>query len=364
MHPCLERPHTDLSRLDLDLIQLPPGYLKNFPNLTELQITSTLDFPELNELPITKLTIVQRVPQQVVRDSNSALPVRNLARLTHLHIVSQDGFDPTYPLLDFDSLPSLECLCLSQEQYDLGTGFSYVGQPSSVKVLSLVRATPNPLFVNSCSNLRHLYLFGSLHQLTPLHLEKLEILELVHCPIASETLQSSQLPALKHFLECARAKDMNERASNPFGVFTDRMHELETMVAIYTGFSQAQDDEKTLVSEDVNERYDIYTLKRGHVSPDQPRANFSPAKKVRYLEDGNFPWPALSCDIVSTDVEKVFIQTRICALTKDLEREGTCIPLEHLYYNNERNQTGEYRWGPKCDRDLRLSFMGQMQLLY
>lgn len=77
---------TAINRLDLDIIQLLTNYLKNFPELTKLEIGSTLYFLELRDLPITKLTVVYRVLYGL-GSRNSTFLIADLAHLIHLDII-------------------------------------------------------------------------------------------------------------------------------------------------------------------------------------------------------------------------------------------------------------------------------------
>lgn len=105
--------------------------------------------------------------------------------LTHLHLVLSD--EPKYPLLDFDSLPSLRCLCVSHAQDGYALAFEVDGTPSSLEIMSLHRVKPAASFLDACQSLQHLHLVMPGADLPPLRLGKLKVREIVHGAIAPQS---------------------------------------------------------------------------------------------------------------------------------------------------------------------------------
>ncbi|KAL8868106.1 MAG: hypothetical protein Q9198_008293 [Flavoplaca austrocitrina] len=357
-------------RLDLDLAQLPPAYLQHFPKLTELQLTSTCDLSSLTRLLITKLTIVQR------RGRTGLTTVQNLAHLTHLNLVLSD--EPKDPLLDFDSLPSLRCLCVSHAQDGHALAFEADGTPSSLEIMSLHRVKPAASFLDACQSLQHLHLVMPGADLPPLRLGKLKVLEIVHGAITPPTLRNSRLPALTCYLECAPVDSLGDRIQNPLGVLGDQIQKLEIVVLNYADLLLGRNPDKVLdpennrLPETMDTLYERSALKRGYVCTSYSGPSSCPPDeqhKWGFCRQGNnrFPWPGLVSFLQVTDANKVFIQTRVCEYVQGLrdqerDQEGH-IPLEHLYFNDAYSQCSEYTWARRLDWTIRLSFLDQFKLL-
>lgn len=106
---------TEDPRLDVDGIQLPPAYLKNFPHLAELHTTSTL--------PLTKVVIKVRESRIITEKNLVPILHQKLCRLEYLEIMSSAVYDYGSPIIDFKLLPSLKSLHVSQANGDQRQGF-------------------------------------------------------------------------------------------------------------------------------------------------------------------------------------------------------------------------------------------------
>lgn len=220
----------------------------NLAHLQELQVPSVF-VPDLAGLSLRKLTVVHR---RYRKSQAHHWTVQNLPSLTHLNIVAEHTFDTSQPLLDFDSLPKLRYLAISQRRrldpgnstndgtpqiannIKLSTGppFRYLGAPKSLQVLSLAWTRLPEKFQLACQQLRHLHLVD-IAMSTPFIFPKLETLELVDCALSVSLWDRCHLPALQHILDITDVRFLYSRASNPLACLGDLLNSLETILAIY-----------------------------------------------------------------------------------------------------------------------------------
>lgn len=196
--------------MDMDGTRLPLSYRRQFPRLKGLQITSTMSCFELHHLPITKLTMVQRA-----RDSNFSFTnrdtIRKLPFLTHLQIISHGVFGLETPVVDFDSLPALRYLRLSQQYH--GHAFTYLGTPDRLLIVGLHCIRIFASFLGRCRSLVHLQISTSMEGTFPTQFPSLQLLEMYDTP--SRSALESDLPNLRYFYEYQCMPSPSEMAQDP-----------------------------------------------------------------------------------------------------------------------------------------------------
>lgn len=341
-------------RLDLDGVQFPPSNLKHFPRLDEVQISSTLDFPELDRLPITKLTVIQRV-QTTDSLLTNRHTIRNLPALTHLQIVSHGVFGTEIPLLDFDSLPALKFLRLSQHYH--GYAFTHQGSPGRLRVLSLLCVKISASFLSLCHKLSHLHIVSSMNCTYPTSLPSLKILEIYNSP--SGAILASDLPNLRFYYEYQSLPYLMKTAQDSLRPLS----RLKLSVALlqYPPFIRDDDNIRytTLLTE-LDKLYAQGAIKKGYLwtymqSEDETR----PWGEV--YNDRSVTFDNMMEQLVKIDSAQSFLQTRMYHQSRaEAQQRRRRNPMDDIFeYSVER----EYRWERDIPTSHRRSNMDLLRLL-